>query len=63
MTGIHRDTIMRLGVWVGQVCEKLMEAKMRGVMKTGPDTDRCCAENTSDRLTANRRQDCDCSGS
>jgi IS1 family transposase len=31
MTGIHRDTIMRLGVRVGQGCEKLMDAKMRGL--------------------------------
>jgi IS1 family transposase len=29
MTGIHRDTVMRLGVKVGQGCEKLMDAKMR----------------------------------
>ncbi len=31
ITGVHRDTIMRLGVRVGQVCEKLMDAKMRGL--------------------------------
>jgi IS1 family transposase len=31
MTGIHRDTIMRLGVRVGQGCEKLLDAKMRGL--------------------------------
>src|ERR1700691_1335926 len=29
MTGIHRDTIMRLGVKVGQGCTALMDAKMR----------------------------------
>ena len=29
MTGIHRDTIMRLGVKVGQKCEKLLDHKMR----------------------------------
>jgi hypothetical protein len=29
MTGIHRDTIMRLGVKVGQGCAKLMNEKMR----------------------------------
>jgi IS1 family transposase len=28
MTGVHRDTIMRLGVRVGQRCTPLMEAKM-----------------------------------
>ena len=29
MTGIHRDTIMRLGVRVGEACLKLMDEKMR----------------------------------
>ena len=29
MTGIHRDTIMRLGVKVGKGCAGLMDAKMR----------------------------------
>src|SRR5262249_54824654 len=29
MTGIHRDTIMRLGVKVGKGCAALMHAKMR----------------------------------
>jgi IS1 family transposase len=29
MTGIHRDTIMRLGVRVGQGCAKLLDARMR----------------------------------
>jgi IS1 family transposase len=29
MTGIHRDTVMRLGVKVGQGCTALMNAKMR----------------------------------
>lgn len=31
MTGIHRDTIMRLGVRVGQGCATLLDAKMRGL--------------------------------
>lgn len=31
MTGIHRDTIMRLGVRVGTACEKLMDESMRGL--------------------------------
>jgi hypothetical protein len=31
ITGVHRDTIMRLGVRVGQGCAKLMDAKMRGL--------------------------------
>jgi IS1 family transposase len=31
MTGVHRDTIMRLGVKVGQGCTALMDAKMRNL--------------------------------
>ncbi len=31
MTGIHRDTIMRLGVKVGQGCAAVMESKMRNL--------------------------------
>ena len=29
MTGIHRDTIMRLGVRVGKGCQRIMDDKMR----------------------------------
>ena len=29
VTGVHRDTIMRLGVRVGKGCQKLMDAKLR----------------------------------
>jgi IS1 family transposase len=31
ITGIHRDTIMRLGVRVGEACKKLMDEKMRNI--------------------------------
>ena len=31
MTGVHRDTIMRLGVRVGQGCTAMMDAKMRNL--------------------------------
>ena len=31
LTGIHRDTIMRLGVSVGHGCEKLHDSLMRGL--------------------------------
>jgi len=31
MTGIHRDTIMRLGVRVGSACKKIMDEKMRNI--------------------------------
>jgi hypothetical protein len=30
-TGVHRDTIMRLGVRVGQGCTALLDAKMRNL--------------------------------
>src|SRR5437773_297115 len=31
MTGIHRDTIMRLGVRMGEGCKAIMDSKMRGL--------------------------------
>jgi IS1 family transposase len=31
ITGIHRDTIMRLGVRIGQGCARLLDEKMRGL--------------------------------
>src|SRR6266481_784295 len=31
MTGVHRDTIMRLGVKIGQGCARVLDAKMRGL--------------------------------
>jgi len=31
MTGVHRDTIMRLGVRVGEACAKIHDEKMRGL--------------------------------
>ena len=31
VTGVHRDTVMRLGVKVGQGCTALMDAKMRSL--------------------------------
>jgi IS1 family transposase len=31
MTGVHRDTIMRLGVRVGEGCAKLLDSKMRAL--------------------------------
>jgi IS1 family transposase len=31
ITGIHRDTIMRLGVRVGEACQKVLDQKMRGL--------------------------------
>jgi hypothetical protein len=34
LTGIHRDTIMRLGVRVGEGCAKLLDQKMRNLNST-----------------------------
>lgn len=31
ITGIHRDTVMRLGVRVGEACQRLLDAKMRNL--------------------------------
>lgn len=31
ITGVHRDTIMRLGIRVGEGCAKIMDEKMRGL--------------------------------
>ena len=31
MTNIHRDTIMRLGVRMGEGCKAIMDEKMRGL--------------------------------
>ena len=31
LSGIHRDTIMRLGVRTGEACQKLLDEKMRGL--------------------------------
>lgn len=39
MTGVHRDTIMRLGVRVGEACKKIMDEKMRGIASTQIEVD------------------------
>jgi hypothetical protein len=39
ITGVHRDTIMRLGVKVGQGCTALMDEKMRGLSCTRLEMD------------------------
>ncbi|MGA2609540.1 MAG: IS1 family transposase [Terriglobia bacterium] len=39
MTGVHRDTIMRLGVKIGQGCTTLMDAKMRDLSCTRLEMD------------------------
>src|SRR5580693_2584860 len=39
MTGVHRDTIMRLGVKVGQACTNLMDETMRDLPCTRLELD------------------------
>src|SRR5258706_5373476 len=39
ITGVHRDTIMRLGVRVGQGCTALLDAKMRNLPCTRLEMD------------------------
>ncbi len=39
MTGVHRDTIMRLGVHVGQGCARLMDTTMRNLSCTRLEMD------------------------
>jgi IS1 family transposase len=39
MTGVHRDTIMRLGVRVGQACTRLMDGTMRDLPCTRLEMD------------------------
>ena len=39
LTGVHRDTIMRLGVRVGQDCTALIDAKMRNLSCTRLEMD------------------------
>jgi len=39
VTGVHRDTIMRLGVRVGQACAKIHDQKMRGISATQIEVD------------------------
>ena len=36
MTGIHRDTIMRLMVRIGDACDKLMDETMRSLVLRAP---------------------------
>src|ERR1043165_934276 len=39
MTGVHRDTIMRLGVRMGQACNKIHNEKMQNLPSTQVEVD------------------------
>jgi hypothetical protein len=57
ITGVHRDTIMRLGVRIGNACHKLLDQKMRGLNCRSIEVDELwgfigknrCARSTLDR--------------
>jgi IS1 family transposase len=38
-TGVHRDTIVRLGVKVGKACEKILDEKMQGLNSSRVEVD------------------------
>src|ERR1700677_294181 len=39
VTGVHRDTIMRLGVRMGEACAKIHDDKMRGIASKNIEVD------------------------
>ncbi|MGP8237466.1 MAG: hypothetical protein ACLQVW_18920 [Limisphaerales bacterium] len=39
MTGVHRDTVMRLGVRVGEASKQIMDEKMRGLQSAHIEVD------------------------
>jgi hypothetical protein len=52
MTGIHRDTIMRLGIRVGQGCAELLDQKMRNLDSTGSSSMRSGASSARRSVTS-----------
>ena len=54
ITGVHRDTIMRLGVRVGEACKKLHNEKMRGIAATQIEVDEICGFVGAKRKNADR---------
>src|SRR5438874_13112306 len=58
LTGIHRDTIMRLGVRVGKACEAILDQKMRGLNCSRIEVDELwsyCAKKQVHTTNADRR--------
>src|ERR1039458_6564823 len=39
MAGIHRETVMRLGVRMGEGCKAIMDTKMRGIQSSHIEVD------------------------
>ena len=54
ITGIHRDTIMRLGVRVGEACAKIHSEKMRGIASKHIEVDEIWGFIGAKRKNANR---------
>jgi IS1 family transposase len=55
MTGVHRDTIMRLGVRMGEGCQKIMDEKLRGLKCGTVEVDEVWGFIGMKQKTANRR--------
>jgi len=54
VTGVHRDTIMRLGVRVGEGCQKIMDERMRGLTCKQIEVDEIWGFVGAKRKNANR---------
>jgi IS1 family transposase len=54
VTGVHRDTVMRLGVRVGEACAKIHDEKMRGVTSKNIEVDEIWGFIGAKRKNANR---------
>lgn len=57
MTGVHRDTIMRLGVRIGQGCKRVLDEKMRGLNSTRIQLDEIWAFVAKKQKQVNRFDD------
>jgi IS1 family transposase len=54
ITGVHRDTIMRLGLRMGESCQKIMDSKMRGLTCKQVECDEIWGFIGAKRKNANR---------
>src|SRR5258708_4361830 len=54
ITGIHRDTVMRLGIRVGDACAKIQDEKMRGLNCAQIEVDEIWGFIGAKRKNANR---------
>jgi hypothetical protein len=54
ITGVHRDTIMRLGLRMGENCQQIMASKMRGLTCKQVECDEIWGFIGAKRKNANR---------